>query len=135
MRGKEPTPRPYGVSGPAALALCREWMVLLGAPETVVSNTEPPAPCDLYSGRYIAWVSDRRGNLEVDLVDRAAAVAASDGRVPLIFLPGGVRPMARERADELGVALLRYRANDAALDGANALGRQLRAGGLAIARR
>lgn len=133
MRSTEPTPRPYGVSGPAAVELCHEWMVFLGAEETAVSNPETQSPCDLYSGRYIAWVSDQRGNLDVDLVERAAALATSDGRVPLIFLPGGVRPIARERADERGVALLRYRASDAALDGANALGQQLRAAGLATA--
>lgn len=127
----EPAPRPYGASGSEAIELCREWMLFLGARETVASTGDSRVLCDLYSGRYLAWVSDTRGNLDIDSVDIAAKLAAADGRQPLIFVPGGVRPIARERADALGVALLRYRANDGALDGANALGRQMCENGLA----
>jgi hypothetical protein len=106
-------------------------MQFLGAEDTVVAGGETRALCDLYSDRYLAWVRDNRGNLAIEPVERAAIVAAQDGRHPLIFVPGGVRPTARERADVVGVALLRYGAYDGSLDGANAWGRQLCATGLA----
>lgn len=105
-------------------------MVYLGATDTVTSRADSESFCDLYSTRYLAWVRDERGNLDIEPIERAALIASRDGRNPLIFIPGGVRPTARERADALGVALLRYRANDGALDGANALGRRLRTIGL-----
>lgn len=130
MHGEQPRPRPYGASGTEAVQLCQEWMVYLGALDAVVALPKTSHICDLYSSRYLAWVSDERGNLDVDVVDRVADVAAADGRFPLIFVPGGVRPVARERADALGVALLRYRAYDGALDGANLLGRHLCSSGL-----
>ncbi len=107
-------------------------MVYLSAVETLIAREGAGQLCDLYSSQYVAWVYDGRANLDIDTVERAANVAANDGRLPLIFVPGGVRPIARERADSLGVALLHYRAYDGALDGANALGRRLRAKGLAI---
>ena len=121
---------PFGASGEEAVGLCRSWMVYLGAADTVIARGDSRHLCDLYSRRYLAWVSDARGNLDLGIVDEAARIAASDGRLPLVFVPGGVRPVARERADARGVALLRYRPLDGALDGANALGRQLCASGL-----
>lgn len=108
-------------------------MVYLGATDTVIARGDSRHVCDLYSRRYIAWVSDARGNLDIGTVDEAARISVSDGRLPLIFVPGGVRPIARERADALGVALLQYRPLDGALDGANAIGRHLCASGLAQA--
>lgn len=125
-----PVPMPFGASGEEAVGLCRSWMVYLGAADTVIARGDSRHLCDLYSRRYLAWVSDARGNLDLGIVDEAARIAASDGRLPLVFVPGGVRPVARERADARGVALLRYRPLDGALDGANALGRQLCASGL-----
>ncbi|MEY9954217.1 hypothetical protein [Leifsonia sp. EB34] len=130
MERERPAPMPFGASGEDAIELSRRWMVFLGAHDVVVARNGERKLCDLYSRRYLAWVTDERGNVDTAAVDRAAAVATSDGRIPLVFIPGGVRPVARERADSLGVALLRYRANDGALDGVNALGRQLRADGL-----
>lgn len=130
---EEPTPRPFGASGREAIELCREWMLFLGAKDTVASAGEARVDCDLYSGRYVAWVWDARENLDVKPVERAATVAAHDGRVALVFVPGGVRPIARERADALGVALFRFGAYDSALDGANSLGRQLCLTGLSLA--
>ena len=101
-----PSPRSFGVSDEEAVELCREWMIDLGATDTVVAIGALRQLCDLYSARYLAWVDNRRGNLDVDPVDAAAALAASDGRCALIFVQGGVRPVAQERADALGVALL-----------------------------
>lgn len=105
-------------------------MVFLGAADALVSVGAAPHSCDLYSSVYLAWVDNSRGNLDVAAVERAASVAAHDGRIALIFLRGGVRPVAQERADALGVALLNYRAMDSALDGRNSLGREIVANGL-----
>jgi predicted RecB family endonuclease len=105
-------------------------MVYLGAPDTVVSEGPARGSCDLYSSRYIGWVDNSRGNLDVDAVEKAARLAAADGRRPLIFLRGGVRPVAQQSADALGVALLNYRARDSALDGRSKLGREIVASGL-----
>jgi hypothetical protein len=127
----EPAPRPFGVSDVEALELCREWMVFLGASDTVVSSGATRNSCDLYSSHYLGWVDNARGNLDVDTVERAATLAAADGRRALIFLRGGVRPVAQERADALGIALLNYRARDSALDGRSKLGREIVATGLA----
>lgn len=126
----EPAPRPFGVSDAEALELCREWMVFLGASDAVVSSGAARNSCDLYSSHYVGWVDNGRGNLDVDTVEKAAELAAADGRQPLIFLRGGVRPVAQERADALGVALLNYRERDSALDGRSRLGREIVVTGL-----
>lgn len=125
-----PSPRPWGVSDEEAIELCREWMVHLGAIDTRTADESAQHVCDLYSSHYLGWVESRRGNLDVDLVERAATTSAGDGRFPLHFVPGGVYPEARTRADVLGVALLRFRATDGALDGVNVLGQQVRTDGL-----
>lgn len=106
-------------------------MIYLGATDSVVSTGIARNSCDLYSSHYLCWVDNGRGNLDVDVVETAAARAAADGRQPLIFLRGGVRPIAQERADVLGVALLNYRERDRALDGRSRLGREIIATGLA----
>lgn len=130
MEHELPVPRPLGVSDEEAVELCREWMVYLGAADTRVAEPSTRNVCDLFGASFIGWVENARGNLDVDLVERAAATSTGDGRPALIFVPGGVFPEARERADALGVALLRFRANDGALDGVNGLGRHFRAAGL-----
>lgn len=122
--------RPFGVSDEEAVELCREWMIYLGAADSVVATGGTGEFCDLYSSRYLGWVDNGRGNLDVDAVEKAAAFAAADGRQPLIFLRGGVRPVAQERADVLEVALLNYRERDRALDGRSRLGRKIIATGL-----
>lgn len=126
-----PEPRPWGVSDEEAVQLCREWMIHLGATDTLATEASARNVCDLYSARFLAWVENLRRNLDVDRVERAAAVSNGDGRYPLLFTSGGVFPEARDRADMLGVALLRFRAQDGALDGANTLGRHVRIVGLA----
>lgn len=106
-------------------------MIFLGATDTVVASEAARHVCDLYSAHYVAWVDNREGNLDVDAVEKAATLTAADGRRALIFVSGGVRPVAQNLADALGVALLRYGAWDGALDGGNTLGRQVCALGLA----
>lgn len=107
-------------------------MIHLGASDTVIAVGSAGDICDLYSRRFLAWVDNRQRNLDVELVERAAWAAAADGRHPLVFVPGGVLPTAQDRADELGVAILRFDARNADLDGANLLGRRLRASGLRL---
>lgn len=123
MKVDEPRPRPFGVSAEEAIELCREWMLYLGARDTVASSGNAKELCDLFSSRYLAWVENGRGNLDVGPIETAATLAASDGRSPLIFLQGGVRPKAQQRADALGVALLNYHARDGSLAGRSRLGR------------
>lgn len=123
MEAIEPSPRPFGVSTQEAIELCREWMIYLGATDTVVSAGQAKDLCDLYSARYLGWVFNDRGNLDVGPVEAAATLAESDGRSPLIFIQGGVRPIAQQRADMLGVALLNYHARDGSLAGRSKLGR------------
>lgn len=106
-------------------------MIHLGAEDTVVAHGGGDNVCDLYSSRFLAWVDNRQHNLDTAMVERAARTAAADGRYPLVFVPGGVLPTAQNLADELGVALLRFDARNADLDGANLVGRQVRAIGLA----
>ncbi|WP_313546702.1 hypothetical protein [Leifsonia aquatica] len=131
MEPEPPAPRPFGVSADEAVELCREWMIYLGAADTVAAQDAARQLCDLYSSRYLAWVDNRRGNLAVDSVETAARLAASDGRHPLIFVRGGVRPVAQQRADTLGVAILWYHAVDATLAGASRPGLTILASGLA----
>lgn len=107
-------------------------MVYLGALDVVVAPKTINHLCDLYSSRFLAWVENRRGNLGPDFVERAANIAAGDGRYPLVFLSGGVLPEAQDLADAAGVALLRFDAQGGNLDGVNRVGRQTRASGLAI---
>jgi putative intracellular protease/amidase len=106
-------------------------MIYLGAGDVVVAQGEVRRVCDLYSSHFLAWVDNRRQNLEVAVVQNAANVAAVDGRYPLVFVPGGIYPEAQDIADTLGVALLRFDSLGGDLDGASAVGGQLRARGLA----
>lgn len=131
VEGEPPAPRPFGVSPDEAVELCREWMIYLGAVDTIAAHDPARQFCDLYSSRYLAWVDNRRGNLDVDSVESAARLAASDGRQALIFVRGGVRPVAQQRADVLGVAILWYHAVDATLAGASRPGLTVLASGLA----
>lgn len=130
MIDQVPSPRPFGVSSDEAIELCREWMVYLGAADVVIASGAARESCDLYSSGFLAWVDNSRGNLDVGAVEIAAGLAAADGRQPIIFLRGGVRPLARERADALNVALLNYRERDSSLDGRSRRGREVLATGL-----
>jgi predicted RecB family endonuclease len=130
MAIEPPAPISSGVSREGAVELCRDWMAYLGAADTVVASADVRQTCDLYSNRFVAWVDHHRGNLDPELVERAARISFTDGRRPLIFARGGVLPDAQVRADALGVALFCYVAIDGSLEGANGLGYQLRAGGL-----
>lgn len=131
MDDTQPAPRSFGVSAEEAIDLCREWMIYLGATDTVASSGQTKDLCDLFSTRYLAWVVNSRGNLDVGPIEAAATLAKSDGRSPLIFLQGGVRPIAQQRADVLGVALLNYHARDGSLAGRSRLGREAVRSGLA----
>ncbi|GAA4163849.1 hypothetical protein GCM10022286_24910 [Gryllotalpicola daejeonensis] len=91
--------------------------------------------CDLYSSAYLAWVFNRHGNLEDEYVEHAAASAAVDGREAIIFVRGGILPTAYYRADDLGVALLRFDSYDGDLFGGNARGHELCVGGMVSDRR
>lgn len=127
-----PEPMRWGANDAEAVELCRRWMIYLGASDTVIASGEARRTCDLYGSRFLGWVDARRGNVDIDIVERAAYVASSDGRQPLIFIPGGIRPAAQERADALGVAVLRFHAENATLDGVNSLGWRFRDGGFAM---
>ncbi len=127
-----PLPRQWRASDSEAVELCREWMIYLGAADTVVAHGETRHVCDLYSSSVLAWVDNRRQNLDVDVVQNAANVAAVDGRFALVFVPGGVFPDAQDLADSLGVALMRFDSLGGGLDGASAIGRQLRLRGLTV---
>lgn len=131
MQVEQPQPLAWRASAEEAVELCREWMVYLGAGDVVATSGGLDRVCDLYSTRFLAWVDNRRGNLGLDVVERAAAIAARDGRYPLVFVSGGVLPEAQDRADELGLALFRFDAQGGNLDGANLVGRRVRVRGLA----
>lgn len=105
-------------------------MRFLGATDTVVAMGESRQSCDLYASGYLGWVDNKRGNLEVEFVERAAAVTGVDGRRGLIFARHGVSPFARVRADELGIAIFGFDPEGGTLDGVNLVGRQLCVTGL-----
>ena len=126
-----PEPMRWGANDAEAVELCRRWMIYLGASDTVIATGEARRVCDLYSSRYLGWVDNHRGNLDVEFIERAASIAHPDGRQALIFVPGGVLPQARRRADDLGLAVLGFHSENATLDGVNSLGRCFRGSGLA----
>jgi hypothetical protein len=125
-----PEPRPYGVSDTEAVELCRNWMIFLGASDSTIASGPAATLCQIFSTRYLAWVSNARGNIDASLVRLAGAVAGRDGRQPLIFIRGGFFVEARKEAEASGVALLRFRATDADLSGANLIGRRIIKSGL-----
>lgn len=133
MDGYEVTQQPWGATGAAAVEICHQWMLRLGAVDAVVARDQVAEVCDLYSSRYLAWVESRRGNLDLDVVERVGAVASSDGRSALVFLAGGVFPSVQDRADALAVGLLRFDARAGDLFGANGVGRRVLANGLSEA--
>lgn len=133
VSAQTPAPRPLGVSDVEAVELCRQWMVYLGAADSVTASADVRQDCDLYSRHYLAWVDNRQENLDSRLVQRAARLCAGDGRRGLIFMTGGVFPDAQDDAEALGIALLRFDPYGGDLDGANPLGRCMRTRGLALA--
>ena len=118
---QRPGPRPVGTSRTAAAEFCREWMVFLGERDTVIAEGPVSAACDLYSSRYVALVDNQRGNIEVPLVERAVALAESDGRRGLIFHPGGCLPDAADLADARGIALIMFDPRSGAIEARNRL--------------
>lgn len=100
-------------------------MHFLGFADVVVAVGDARQICDLYGSRYLGWVENKRGNLEVELVERAATVVAADGRRGLVFARRGVMPDARVKADELGIAIFGFDPQGGTLDGVNLLGREL----------
>ena len=106
-------------------------MHYLGATDAVVATGESRHSCDVYSSGYLGWLENKRGNLEVELVEHAAAVTAADGRRGLVFARHGVSTFARLRADELGIGIFGFDPEGGTLDGVNLVGRELCATGLA----
>jgi hypothetical protein len=100
-------------------------MRYLGDTDAVVATGESRRVCDLYGTHYLGWVENRRGNLGLELVERAAAVTVADGRRGLLFARHGVSPAARVKADEFGIAIFGFDAQGGTLDGVNLLGRGL----------
>jgi hypothetical protein len=94
-------------------------MVFLGERDTVIAEGPAAAACDLYSSRYLALVENRRGNIEVPLVQRAIALAESDGRRGVVFHPGGCLPDAAELANDRGVALIMFDARNGEIEARN----------------
>jgi hypothetical protein len=130
MIGLPPDPRPLGATTPEAILLCCEWMHYLGAIDTVAFEGEPRV-CDLYSSRYLGWIYNGYGNVEIGLIDTAVATTKSDGRLGLIFFSGGVLPEAQDAATSGHLALLGFDAEDGRLFGLNPMARQIVEGGLA----
>ena len=116
---ERPAARPVGSSRTAAVEFCREWMVFLGERDTVIAEGPAAAVCDLYSSRYLALIENRRGNIEVPLVQRAIALAESDGRRGVVFHPGGCLPDAAELANDRGVALIMFDARNGEIEARN----------------
>jgi len=106
-------------------------MIYLGAADTVVASGTTVQACDLYSAGYLAWVENKRGNLGLEAVERAALIAAADGRRGLMFIRHGVLPQAVDRADYLGIAIFGFDPEGGTLDGVNLVGREWCTTGLA----
>ena len=96
-------------------------MVFLGEQDAVIAEGPAAEVCDLYSSRYVALVDNHRGNIEVPLVQRAIALAESDGRRGLIFHPGGCLLDAADLADAKGVALIMFDPRSGAIEPRNQL--------------
>jgi hypothetical protein len=121
VNGQRPAPRPDGVDDRDAVELCQEWMVYLGEADTVIAVGDMSRICDLYSSRYVALVDNHRGNIGVPLVDRAAALVATDGRRGLIFHSGGCFPEAAVKAEYAGVAIITFDARNSEIEARNQL--------------
>lgn len=118
---ERPGPRPVGSSRTAAVEFCREWMVFLGERDTVIAEGAAAAVCDLYGSRYVALVDNRRGNIDVPLVQRAIALTESDGRRALVFHPGGCLLDAADLATDHGIALIMFDPRSGTIEARNQL--------------
>jgi hypothetical protein len=108
-----------GATDSEAIQVCAQWMRFLGAVDTVVADPVAQIQCDLYSGKYLAWVDNRRGNVGPELVNRVIDVMRLDGRPGLIFFRAGFDPWSRASATEHGISLLRFSPEDGTLRGYN----------------
>ncbi|WP_460518575.1 hypothetical protein [Humibacter antri] len=96
-------------------------MIYLGEADTVVTSGAASAICDLYGSRYVALVDNRRGNIGLPIVERAAALVASDGRRGLIFHAGGCLPDAAMTAERQGIAVITFDARNGWIEPRNQL--------------
>ena len=94
-------------------------MVYLGEADTVESVGAATAICDLYSSRYVALVDNRRGNIGLPLIYKAAALVAADGRRGLIFHSDGCLPDAALQAESLGIAVITFDARNGWIEARN----------------
>jgi hypothetical protein len=123
-QGPMPSKQEFGVSHQGAERLCAGWMKYLGASEVEVTQLTGDGGIDVVASSYIAQVKNYAGTVPINDVRALAGVMHTDGRKGLFFTSGGYSTGAVSFADDAGIALFIYSAEDGTLNGANAMAKQ-----------
>ncbi len=118
--GPLPSRQEFGVSHQGAERLCADWMKYLGASEVEVTQLTGDGGIDVVAASYIAQVKNYAGTVPINDVRALAGVVHTDGRKGLFFTSGNYSSGAIVFADQAGIALFLYSAENGTLGAANA---------------
>lgn len=117
--GSMPGKQEFGVSHQGAEMLCKEWMTYLGAEEAETTKFTSDGGIDVVAASYIAQVKNYSGTVPINDVRALAGVTSMDGRKGLFFTSGSYSGGAIEFANQTGIALFVYSAENGTLADAN----------------
>jgi hypothetical protein len=117
--GSMPDKQEFGVSHQGAEKLCKEWMTYLGAEESETTSFTSDGGIDVVAASYIAQVKNYSGTVPINDVRALAGVVSTDGRKGLFFTSGNYSTGAIEFANQAGIALFVYSAENGTLIDAN----------------
>lgn len=125
-----PAPQPFGVSPRGAEELVAQWMRSLGDVTATTTQYVGDGGIDVQSERYIAQVKHYAGVVGVGDVRQLAGVASVEHRQALFFTSTGYAEGATAFADQAGIGLFIYSAEEGTLVAVNALAEKFRHQGL-----
>jgi hypothetical protein len=128
--GSLPSRQDFGVSHQGAERLCADWMKYLGASEVEVTQLTGDGGIDVVAASYIAQVKNYAGTVPINDVRALAGVVHTDGRKGLFFTSGSYSTGAVSFANDAGIALFVYSAEQGTLNGANSMAGQILETGL-----
>lgn len=129
-RSAPPAAQKFGVSPIGAESLVCAWMRHLGEADAHVTRFTGDGGIDVASSDWIVQVKHYAGTVGVQAIREFAGVAAVDKRKAAFFTSTGYAAGAISFANEAGIALLLYSAEEGWLVGANPAGDILRTRGV-----
>lgn len=120
-----PDLQPFGVSHEGAERLVTAWMRHLGALDAETTRVAGDGGIDVVSEKFIVQVKNYAGSIAVVDVRALYGVAAAEGKHPLMFTSGTITVEGLAFANRVGMAALKYSAEEGTLHGLNPLGEHI----------